>query len=379
VTCAPPGFELDVEKRTAAVDKAGLETNSYTCEDNTAAGYYDCYKSYDCGDLNSPVQCSCHLDGEPSPAAPSCTQLPGTGIKLTIPPGVSNQFGYDVAAWPREPHRPAFKIGTHVYAYAQFFLPAGQDVTARVGIDCTPTINPDLDVRQCHTEAWTTAGVWHEALIPLDPTVGDFQTVEEATQNCNAWVQCVNSGVWPPGAGDALGGSCIISRLEVAGYRDICQLDQNDIELVVDDCSGCLLSHDLTSDGSGSWKTDIPGVLNGATMTWHFSGQDMIQWCKVKRQFNVHMPGDQWLIDDTWAQVTPTYSTGAVIRRTAHWQVVKQGMVVSSTNVGCSMTQQNVNLDQTPALGHHGQILLDTGSILSLGEASVPNVPCSEP
>lgn len=372
--CANPGFEFDIERRVDAADTDTYLANSYACVENTAAGFFDCFKEYECiwkpGSIQ-PEFCKSNVNEEPAPDVLTCTELAGIGIQVGIPPGDPGVYGYNVGIWPREPHRRAFKVGTSIYTYAQFFLPHDQDVTARAGIDCTPTSDPNAAVKGVHTQAWTEEGVWHEVLIPHDPIEGDFETVEAATQNCNAWIQCVNAGVWQPNAGDAHGGSCIVSRLEVAGYRDFCDFDKDDLVLEVDGCEGCLLHHGITEDGT--WAVDEPGIFDGLKTRWFFSNAAAIDSCKQKRQFNVRLaPGDpvgDWLIDDDWLPNPPAIH----VRKDARWLFVDQqtNTVLSTVPVACNMVDPNAM-----SLGHHGSIFVDTGYITPIG---APDLPCSQP
>ncbi len=373
VTCAPPGFEFDVERHATASTRAAFESASHFCPYNASGGYYDCYKEYVCTwnpDPATGATCTCPRDREVSIASPTCRATPGIGIQLTVPPGNPGTYGYNVAFWPYEPSRPAFRVGSNVYVYAQFYLPAGQDVTARPGLDCTPSADPDVDVDGVHVPAIAGPGAWHEVLIPLSMPVGPFTTIIAGRQNCSAWLQCMNSGIWPPNAGDARGGSCILSRFEVAGYRDFCDLDRYDLELVVDDCVGCTLGHDLRV--GGEWLPDVPGTLSGTTMTWRFRGQDVQQNCQLDRHFNVRLPsGSGWLIDDRWAPVTPTYSTEILIRKRARWRYMNGSSVVSSVDVGCNMTAPNIGV-----AGHHGQMRISNGRVVA---HDMPDLPCSGP
>jgi hypothetical protein len=373
VTCAPPGFEFDVERHATASTRTAFESASHFCPYNASGGYYDCYKEYVCTwnpDPATGATCTCPRDREVSTASPTCRATPGIGIQLTVPPGNPGTYGYNVAFWPYEPSRPAFRVGSNVYVYAQFYLPAGQDVTARPGLDCTPSADPDVDVDGVHVPAIAGPGAWHEVLIPLSMPVGPFTTIIAGRQNCSAWLQCMNSGIWPPNAGDARGGSCILSRFEVAGYRDFCDLDRYDLELVVDDCVGCTLGHDLRV--GGEWLPDVPGTLSGTTMTWRFRGQDVQQNCQLDRHFNVRLPsGSGWLIDDRWAPVTPTYSTEILIRKRARWRYMNGSSVVSSVDVGCNMTAPNIGV-----AGHHGQMRISNGRVVA---HDMPDLPCSGP
>lgn len=377
-TCVQPGFELDIERRTAIEGVADLQNASYRCPYNATDDSYDCYKEYNCewnSDPTTGAQCKNAKDGETPSVVPSCSRTNGVGIHLTIPPGIIGSYGYNIGMWPKEPSRPAFKVGTDVYVYAQFFLPTGQDVTARLGVDCTPTSDPETGVTEKHTLPWTTYGTWHEMLIPTEHTDGTFGTVVAANSNCSAWTQCKNSGIWPPGAGDAKGGSCIISRLEVAGYRDFCDFDKYDLELEVDDCPDCTLDHGLTGDGN--WIEGVTGTVNGNKTTWIFARETVARACKSIRQFNVYIPGTNgseaiWLFDDEWT--SPVSSTSVLIGRPARWNVIDGQTVVASTEIGCEMSSPNIVTSGNPSgLGHHGQIQVGAGTIDAWGE---PDLPC---
>lgn len=375
--CAPPGFEFDVERHATESTRSGFLSANYFCPYNASGGYYDCYKEYVCTwnpDPATGASCICPRDREVSPGMPTCRATPGIGIQLTVPPGSPGAYGYNVAVWPYEPSRPAFRVGSNVYLYAQFYLPAGQDVTARPGVDCTPSADPDRDVGGVHVPSTTGPGRWHEVLIPLMATVGDFTTIREGLQNCNGWLQCMNSGIWPPNAGDARGGSCIVSRLEFAGYRDFCDLDHYDLELVVDDCVGCTLSHDLRA--GSPWTEGERGTLSGSTMTWRFRGSEVQHNCQLNRQFNVQLPSGEWMIDDRWAPVEPTYGTAILIRKRARWRYMNGSTAVSSVDVACSMTRRNHDATGRTTLGHHGQVRIAGGRVVATG---MPDLPCEGP
>jgi len=376
-TCVRPGFELDIERRATSTETSMWEARNYACALNSAGGYYDCFKNYNCiwnMDPLTGATCSYPLDGEMPSVTPTCQALPSIGIRMSIPSGVPGSYGYNMAVWPYEPSRPAFRVGSNVYVYAQFYLPTGQDVTARPGVDCTPSADPDRNVGGVHVPATTGPGQWHEVLIPLMATVGDFTTIRENLQNCNGWLQCMNSGIWPPNAGDALGGSCIVSRLEFAGYRDFCDLDRYDIELAVDDCAGCSLSHNLRA--GSDWTPSERGALNGSTMTWRFRGDEVQQNCQLNRQFNVQLSSGEWMIDDRWAPVEPTHGTAILIRRRARWRYMNGSTVVSSVDVGCSMATPNHDTTGRTTLGHHGQMRITSGRVVATG---MPDLPCEGP
>lgn len=375
--CVRPGFELDIERRATSTETSMWEARNYVCALNSAGGYYDCFKNYNCiwnMDPLTGAACSYPLDGEMPGVTPTCQALPSIGIRMSIPAGVPGSYGYNMAVWPYEPSRPAFRVGSNVYVYAQFYLPTGQDVTARPGVDCTPSADPDRDVGGVHVPATTGSGRWHEVLIPLMATVGDFTTIRENLQNCNGWLQCMNSGIWPPNAGDARGGSCIVSRLEFAGYRDFCDLDRYDIELAVDDCAGCTLSHNLRA--GSDWITSERGTLSGSTMTWRFRGSEVQHNCQLNRQFNVQLSSGDWMIDDRWAPVEPTHGTAILIRRRARWRYMNGSTVVSSVDVGCSMATPNHDNTGRTTLGHHGQMRITGGRVIATGR---PDLPCEGP
>jgi hypothetical protein len=275
-----------------------------------------------------------------------------------------------VGLWPNEPVRLTFQTGSTIYAYTQFFLPNNQNVTVREGVDCTPTFDPNVSIQEKHTETRTATGVWHEMLIPLEPTVGSFADVLASNQKCNAWAQCLSAGVWSStGMGDAAGGSCIVSRFEVAGYLDVCGLDQADIEFDVDDCPTCTMGDTMF----GSWREGVPGVVDGNTTKWRFPGKSLFAACKAVRQFNpTIVPGTEWLIQDQWTQdpVTQTWSSAVAINKRARWRFIdKSGRQISSVEVGCGMTEPNVE-----GAGHTGQIRIETGRVVPAGTSTWPCV-----